>query len=257
LTVAVVENQKKKILIVDDNEGLRTTLSTFLAAGGFMVTAVPDGIEGMGAVESWKPDLVILDLKMPGKEGWEVMRELRENPGTEDLPVILLTAVKDEQSKVLGFRSGADDYLEKPFHALELMARIDRILETRGKFSARAAQNSRGMENIPVRTGEKVSFVPREDIYFIRAAGKYSYVHTAKERYLSDCSLKEIQEGMLGQDDFFRVHRSFLVNLNKIVGVTKESPGRYVVELGDDNRTGIYVSQRRLTDFKEILHLHF
>lgn len=187
----------------------------------------------------------------------EVMRELRENPGTEDLPVILLTAVKDEQSKVLGFRSGADDYLEKPFHALELMARIDRILETRGKFSARAAQNSHGMENIPVRTGEKVTFVAREDIFYIKAAGKYSYVHASGDRYLSECSLKEIEEGMLGQDDFFRVHRSFLVNLNKIVGVTKEPPGRYVVELGDDGRTMIYVSQRRKHNFKDILHLHF
>ncbi len=62
---------------------------------------------------------------------------------------------------------------------------------------------------------------------------------------------------MVCQDEFFRVHRSYLVNLDKVVGVTRESPGRYVVELGDGARTRISVSQRRLTDFKDLLHLHF
>ena len=251
-----MENNRKKILIIDDSEELRTTLSAFLSAGGFNVAAVPDGDKGLELLWRWKPDLVILDLRMPGKAGWEVMRDIRANPDTEDIPVILLTAVRDEQSKVMGFRSGADDYLEKPFQALELVARIDRILETRGKLSARA-QRARAVENIPVRIGEKITFVGREQIFYIKAAGKYTYIHTSGERFLSDCSLKEIEGGMLGREDFFRVHRSYLVNLNKIAGVTKESPGKYIVELGDDNHTMIYVSQRRLLKFKEILHLHF
>jgi DNA-binding LytR/AlgR family response regulator len=250
-----MENDRKKILIIDDSEELRTTLSAFLSAGGFNVEAVADGDQGLEVLWQWKPDLVILDLRMPGKAGWEVMRDIRAHPDTEDLPVILLTAVRDEHSKVLGFRSGADDYLEKPFQALELVARIDRILETRGKLSARA-QNARTVENVPVRIGDKITFVGREDIFYIKAAGKYSYIYTSSDRFLSDCSLKEIEEGMLGKDDFFRVHRSYLVNLNKIAGVTKESPGKYIVELGDDSSTMIYVSQRRLPRFKEILHLH-
>lgn len=249
-------NHNKRILIVDDDPGLCSALSTFLRAGGFEVTAVQDGDLGIDAVIESKPNLVILDLRMPGKAGWEVMREIRENPGTEELPVILLTAVKDEQSKVLGFRSGADDYLVKPFHALELMARIDRLLETRQKLVGRSPA-ARVMDSVPVRTGEKITFVPRDEIYFIQAAGKYTYVFTQSSRFLSDCSLKEIQEAMLGQDEYFRVHRSYLVNLKKVVGVTKEAPGRYFVELGDEGRTMIYVSQRRLSDFKEILHLHF
>ncbi len=251
-----MENNRKKILIIDDSEELRTTLGAFLSAGGFNVEAVADGDQGLDALWHWKPDLVILDLRMPGKAGWEVMRDIRAHPDTEDLPVILLTAVRDEQSKVLGFRSGADDYLEKPFQALELVARIDRILETRGKLSARA-KSARTVENIPVRIGDKISFVSREDIFYIKAAGKYTYIHTSSDRFLSDCSLKEIDDGMLGREDFFRVHRSYLVNLNKIAGVTKESPGKYIVELGDDNKTMIYVSQRRLPKFKETLHLHF
>jgi DNA-binding LytR/AlgR family response regulator len=238
-----MENNRKKILIIDDSKELRTTLSAFLSAGGFNVEAVADGDRGLDTLWQWKPDLVILDLRMPGKAG------------CEDVPVILLTAVKDEQSKVMGFRSGADDYLEKPFQALELVARIDRILETRGKLFARA-RNSHAVENIPVRIGEKITFVGRDDIFYVKAAGKYSYIHTSSDRFLSDCSLKEIEEGMLGREDFFRVHRSYLVNLNKIAGVTKESPGKYIVELADDNSTMIYVSQRRLPRFKEILHLH-
>ncbi len=250
-------NGKKKVLIVDDDPGLRSALTTFLRAGGFEVTAEQDGDRGLDAVNDAKPDLVILDLKMPGKAGLEVMRDIRENPGTEQLPVILLTAIKDEESKVLGFRSGADDYLVKPFHALELMARIDRLLETRQKSSVKSGNGSRVLDSVPVRTGDKVTFVPRDDIFFIEAAGKYTYVYTQTTRYLSDCSLKELHEAVLEQDEFFRVHRSYLVNLKKVVGVTKEAPGRYVVELGDESRTMIYVSQRRLSDFKELLHLHF
>ncbi len=249
-------NTKKRILIIDDNQGIRSALSTFLAAGGFEVEASEDGDRGLEAVRRWKPDLVILDLRMPGKAGWDVMKEIREDPFTADLPVMLLTAVKDQESKVLGFRSGADDYLEKPFHALELMARVDRILQTRGR-TVTGGREATAMEKVPVRIGDKVSFVPRKEIYFIEAAGKYSYVHTSKERYLSDCSLKEIEEAMLCQEEFFRVHRSYLVNLDRVAGVTKEAPGRYVVELEDDHRTSIYVSQRRLRDFKERLHLHF
>jgi DNA-binding LytR/AlgR family response regulator len=250
------DSDRKRILIIDDNQGLRSSLTAFLAAGGFEVESSEDGDGGLAAVRNWKPDLVILDLRMPGKAGWDVMKEIRENPSTADLPVILLTAVKDQEAKVLGFRSGADDYLEKPFHALELMARIDRIFQARERLLPAALEVS-AMEKVPVRTGAKVSFVPRKDIFYIEAAGKYSYVHTRGERYLSDCSLKEIEEAMLCQEEFFRVHRSYLVNLDRVVGVTKEAPGRYIVELDDDHGTSIYVSQRRLRDFKERLHLHF
>jgi len=251
-----LDDLKKRILIIDDNPGLRSSLTAFLTAGGFEVETSEDGDVGLEAVRRWQPDLVILDLRMPGKGGWDVMKEIRDDPRTVDLPVILLTAVKDQESKVLGFRSGADDYLEKPFHALELMARIDRILQTRGRHDNGAMEAS-AMEKVPVRIGDKVTFVPREEIYFIEAAGKYAYVHTARERYLSDCSLKEIEGAMLCQEEFFRAHRSYLVNLNKICGVTKEAPGRYIIELGDDVHTRVYVSQRRLHAFKERLHLHF
>lgn len=251
-----MSEEKRKILIVDDDPGLRASLSTFLTAGGFETRVEEDGHSITSILEKWRPDLVVLDLKMPGKDGWKVLHEIRETRFSEDLPVILLTGVSDEDSKVLGFRSGADDYIEKPFHALELMARIDRMLQTRG-FRVAKAGVSTGIGSIPVRTGGKITFVSWDDVCFLQASGKYTYVHTLTERHLSDCSLKELESALSGRDGFFRVHRSYLVNLDKVVGVVKETSSRYAVEMADKPGTVIYISQRRLPEFKKILHLHF
>jgi DNA-binding LytR/AlgR family response regulator len=244
--------EKRKILIVDDDPGLRKSLGTFLTAGGYDTQAEEDGVAVARTLEKWKPDLVVLDLKMPNKDGWEVISEIRADPRTEDLPVIFLTGVTDDDSKVLGFRSGADDYIVKPFHPLELMARIDRMLETRG----RAVLKASGIGSLPVRTGGRIAFVPWDDICFMQASGKYTYVHTPTERHLSDCSLKEIESALSGKDGFFRVHRSYLINLEKVAGVAKEGPNKYAVEMADEPGTVIYISQRRLPEFKKILHLH-
>ncbi len=252
----VRSNGRKRILIIDDCAGLRRSLTRFMEAGGFDVEAHADGESGLEGIVKFKPDLVILDLRLPGMAGWEVLKEIREDPETENLPVILLTAVRDDESRVLGLRSGADDYVVKPFHALELLARVERMLDIREQMSERA-RAARPMEKVPVRSGDRVMLVPRENILFMEAAGKYTYVHTPEGKFLSDCSLKEIEEAMVCDEDFFRVHRSYLVNLKKVAGVTKEAPGRYMVDVGAADGARIYVSQRRLADFKELLHLHF
>lgn len=250
-------NDRKRILIIDDCAGLRRSLTRFMCAGGFEAQACADGESGLEGLVRFKPDLVILDLRLPGMAGWEVLKEIREDPETGNLPVILLTAVKDDESRVLGLRSGADDYVVKPFHALELMARVERMLDIREQIAEPARPAARAMEKVPVRSGDRVVLVPREEILFIEAAGKYAYVHAVDGKFLSDCSLKEIEEAMVCDEDFFRVHRSYLVNLKKVAGVTKEAPGRYFLDIGAGDGTRVYVSQRRLADFKELLHLHY
>lgn len=250
-----METRKKRVLVVDDNAELRKSLGICFRAEGFDVLYAEDGNEGLERVREDGTDMVILDLRMPGMDGWTMLRALRDDPRTEALPVVLLTATKDEQSKVLGFRSGADDYLQKPFHALELIARVERLFE-RQKLMAASDQAEHPMDKVPVRTGEKVTFIPLEEICFIEAAGKYSYVHPHTGKYFADYSLKELEDAIRAPDEFMRIHRCFIVNRSKIAKVNKEAPSRYVVELDNEGRTQLCVSQRKLKTFKGIMHLH-
>ncbi len=113
---------KKKILIVDDDEQLIDGLKLYLASEGYDVIPARDGREGLDKALRESPDLIILDLMLPEKDGLDVCRELRQKNVTT--PVIMLTAKGEEVDRVVGLEIGADDYITKPFSARELLARI-------------------------------------------------------------------------------------------------------------------------------------
>jgi signal transduction histidine kinase len=115
------------ILLVDDNTDMRDYVRRLLETR-FTVDAVADGLAALVAVEARVPDLVLSDVMMPGLDGLELLRELRANPRTSAIPIILLSARADEEATVEGLRSGADDYLVKPFSARELLARVEGAL---------------------------------------------------------------------------------------------------------------------------------
>ncbi len=118
-----------RILVVDDDRATRTLLRRLLSTEGYDVDEAPDGASAVQSVESRAPDLVLLDVMMPGQDGLEVLETLRR---TTDVPVILLTAKGDEADRVLGFRFGADDYVVKPFSSAELAGRIAAVLRRTG-----------------------------------------------------------------------------------------------------------------------------
>lgn len=115
----------QRILVVDDDDELRTLLQSYLGEQGFTVSTVPDGnaMRSLLADESF--DLVILDVMMPGDDGLALCRELRAK---SRVPILMLTARGDELDRIIGLEMGADDYLPKPFHPRELLARIRSIL---------------------------------------------------------------------------------------------------------------------------------
>ncbi|MGE4271389.1 MAG: response regulator [Desulfitobacterium sp.] len=112
------------ILVVDDDELIQELLKFNLEKEGYQVLMASDGSEALSVVEEKVPDLVILDIMLPGMSGLEVCNQLRRVPKLADLPVIMLTAKGEEIDKVLGLEIGADDYLTKPFSPRELVARI-------------------------------------------------------------------------------------------------------------------------------------
>ena len=114
------------ILVVEDEQSIASLLSLYLTNEGFDVTHVADGAQAIAAVERVRPSLVILDLMLPGMDGVEICRRLRQS--TESLPIVMLTARDAEVDRVLGLELGADDYITKPFSPRELVARVKAVL---------------------------------------------------------------------------------------------------------------------------------
>lgn len=120
---------KKKILVVDDEESIRLVVSFTLEQANYDVQDASNGDECLEKVYSFGPDLILLDLMMPMVDGWEVLRLLRSNPETENIPVVLLTAKGEIRDKMFALQQGAADYVTKPFSKQELLERVSTALE--------------------------------------------------------------------------------------------------------------------------------
>lgn len=122
---------KVKILVVDDEVAICSMLSLALQTAGYEVESVHDGKDVMAALVNTQPDLILLDWMLPGVSGIELARQIKQSPDFNELPIIMLTARTEEDSKVTGLESGADDYVTKPFSIRELVSRIKAVLRRR------------------------------------------------------------------------------------------------------------------------------
>jgi DNA-binding response OmpR family regulator len=129
-----MDTRQEHILVVDDDPGLRTLLEQYLGTQGYAVTTAADGKDMDAALTTIKPDLVILDLMMPGEDGLSIARRLRASTA---LPIIMLSARGEDIDRIVGLEVGADDYMPKPFNPRELLARIRAVLR-RGQGAAEA-----------------------------------------------------------------------------------------------------------------------
>ena len=120
-----------RVLIIDDDIKLQRLLKDYLESYGYLVAARQDGLDALDAVRRETPDIIILDIMMPGKDGLEVLRDLRRHAS---IPVIMLTAKGEDADRIVGLELGADDYLPKPFNPRELVARIKAVTRRAGGF---------------------------------------------------------------------------------------------------------------------------
>ena len=118
-----------RVLSIEDDAAMGQFLKAVFNAQGFTVDWAGDGIEGLSLARKLRPDLVILDLLMPYKNGFEVLRELKSHPDTRPVPVIILSSNSREEDIVKALNAGADDFVVKPFRARELVARARKVLE--------------------------------------------------------------------------------------------------------------------------------
>lgn len=119
------------ILVVDDEQDIVELISYNLEREGYQVQKAFDGNKALQQIQNQRPDLVILDLMLPGMSGMDICRLVRKKPETEALPIIMLTAKSESIDKIMGLETGADDYLTKPFNIRELLARVRAVLRRR------------------------------------------------------------------------------------------------------------------------------
>ena len=144
---------KPKILIVDDDENIAELISLYLNKECFDTRISPDGETALKEVEEYEPDLILLDLMLPGMDGYEVCQQVRR---TRETPIIILSAKGEVFDKVLGLKMGADDYLSKPFDSNEMVARVRAVLR-RSQRSTEPAGTSAAQPS-PERRGEFVEY---------------------------------------------------------------------------------------------------
>jgi len=152
-----------KILVVEDEPDLLRVLSQALRESGYAVDEAADGEEGLFKAKAWEYDAVILDLLLPKLNGWDVLQQLRKERKT---PVLILTARDSVQDRVRGLDAGADDYLAKPFHLTELLARVRALIRRAAGVAVSEMQIGQLLINTRSRTvsreGTEISLTPRE-----------------------------------------------------------------------------------------------
>ena len=166
--------EKTKILIVDDEKHIAELISLYLTKEGFETREVYDGRKAMDEFYSFKPELVLLDLMLPGVDGYQICTTIRKN---SDVPIIMLTARSDTFDKVLGLEMGADDYIVKPFEPKEMVARVKAVLRRYEKSETKEDDKTVSFDNLKISLndytviyhGESLSFPPKEMelLYFL------------------------------------------------------------------------------------------
>lgn len=163
-------SEKQKILVVDDDQHIAELISLYLMKDGYDTQEVYDGKKALEAVTTYEPDLILLDLMLPGMDGYQVCAEVRK---TSKVPIIMLTAKGETFDKVLGLELGADDYIVKPFDAKELVARVKAVLRRYEAGSAKEEEDDGQVLRYPnleinlsnytvTYHGKSVDFPPKE-----------------------------------------------------------------------------------------------
>ncbi len=213
----------QRILVVDDDRQIVRLIRSYLEQNGFETLVAYEGTEALHLIRSAKPDLVVLDLMLPGLDGWEITRIVRSDPTINATPIIMLTARVEDTDRIVGLEMGADDYISKPFNPRELVARVRAVLR-RAQGGPRPTPM---LEVGPIRMDEERHVVTMEGRVLDLTPTEYellkllmSYPERAFTRMeMIDQALGYAYEGMERTID------SHIKNLRKKLGIPKGQPG--------------------------------
>ena len=213
----------QRILVVDDDRQIVRLVRAYLEQAGYDVVIAYDGESALHAIRSEKPDLVVLDLMLPGKDGWEITRIVRGDENLAGTPIIMLTARVEDTDKIVGLELGADDYVPKPFNPREVVARVRSVLRrTSGEITPprilRLGDLSMDVDQHSVRVhDQQLELTPTE----------FSLLHLLLENPNRAFTRVELIEKGLGYayEGMERTIDSHIKNLRKKLGVAAGQPG--------------------------------
>jgi len=199
---------KKRILLVEDEEDIAALIKLQAEISGYKLHVEVDGINGMRAIEREKPDLVILDIMLPGQNGLDICRKMKNDPDLKNIPVIIISAKGEELDVVLGLELGADDYVAKPFSPKVLFSRIKAVLR-RGKEAEKApkilkfADFTLEVDRYLLKKGEKIIPLTLSEFGILRRLITNSGKVLTRNQLLDD----------INNDDAFIVDRNIDVHI--------------------------------------------
>ena len=247
----------KKLLIVEDDENILANVKYLLSANGYDILTAKDGLEGYQLAKKNIPDLIISDIMMPGIDGYQLKRKLDSNKKTSSIPFIFLTAKAEMQDLRMGMNIGADDYLIKPFKTKDLLQAVEIRLKKAVGFESKPIKNDsqdkfKYEDRIFVDLKDKQMFIKLSEIKFIQSEGAYTTVVLVDDKkYLIRKLLKE-WESVLPQENFIRIHRGTIINLEYVVKLEKWFNRTYKVYLSGST-DALDISQRFAVKLKSKL----
>lgn len=188
---------KVKILVIDDEPSIQNLLSAYLRSEGYDHMTAADGVQGLNAVRTFQPDVVILDIMLPEMDGIEVLSQLRRH---SDAYVIMLTAKSEETDKLIGLSVGADDYLTKPFSPRELMARIKAALRRIQVQPEGIKQKVYVFEHLRIDTGSRRVWVDEREVGL--TALEFNLLAALADHHGMVLSREQLLENVWGYDYF-------------------------------------------------------
>lgn len=239
-----------KVFIVEDDPLFLASVQAMLSNAGYEVSASTSSTDTSLPLEFRQADLIVLDLGLPDRDGFEVLQSIRSNPATATKPVLMLTAHDPMQYRLRGLALGADDYIIKPPNRAELLLRIEGLLRRAGCARAAEDDSARVVVDHP---GSGVGFINAREITHIAAARNYCYVHTRDDKKLTSRSIGELENQLA--EKFVRAHRSYLINPDKVRSAKWLDNSTYVLEMDCEDETLIPVSRAHRNTVRQALGL--
>ncbi|HHB91292.1 MAG TPA: response regulator transcription factor [Anaerolineae bacterium] len=213
----------QRILVVDDDRQIVRLIRSYLEQNGFETLAAYEGTEALHLIRTERPDLVVLDLMLPGVDGWEITRIVRGDPAISATPIIMLTARVEDTDRIVGLEMGADDYIPKPFNPREVVARVRAVLR-RAQGNVRPAHF---LQVGPIRLDMDRHLVERDGQPLDLTPTEFELLHLLMRYPERAFTRMEMIDQALGYayEGMERTIDSHIKNLRKKLGIPKGEPG--------------------------------
>lgn len=208
-----------KIVIVEDEPSISEVVSLYLKRAGYAVTSYADGVQALKALNAQLPDLIILDVMLPGMDGFALTRQLRDH---SDVPIILLTSRRDETDRIAGLELGADDYVVKPFSPQELVSRVRAVLRRSGSLQETGTDNVLVFGDLSINPQTRLVSLKEQEINL--TAKEFDLLHHMALRPRQVFTREQLLESIWGISEYIDPS-TVTVHIRRLREKIEEDPG--------------------------------